>query len=80
MGDPDPVGVNIPGHRPDFIGVNAAVDTRRPLIYLDTGAAGNVSRAFPIFALRFHQRNGTRGKYLSKTPGKGHFSFGHQPA
>ena len=75
MGDPDPVGVNIPGHR-------EVDDTRRPLIYLDTGAAGNVSRAFPIFALRFHQRNGTdgRGRYLSKTPGKGHFSFGHQPA
>ena len=73
MGDPDLVGVNIPGHR-------EVDDTRRPLIYLDTGAAGNVSRAFSILAPRSRARNGTRGKYLSKTLGKGHFSFGHQAA
>jgi len=84
MGDPDRVGVNIPGHREAVIvmGNRQAVDTRLSLVCLDTRAAGNVSRAFPILAPRCRARNGTdgRGRYLSKTPGKGHFSFGHQAA
>ena len=45
MGDPDRVGVNIPGHREAVIvmGNRQAVDTRLSLVCLDTRAAGNVS-------------------------------------